>query len=123
MKKIISLVLALAMLFCFAACGEKAGEPVPAPTEAPAATEVPAPSEPPAPTEAPVPSATPVPTAAPTATPAPTPAPTPTHAPVPTQEQYQHYYDELLKQYVTALSEGLDPQGYTDRYLNYLVGL
>ncbi len=46
MKKIISLVLAFAMIFALAACGSQA----PATTEAPVATEAPTPTELPAPT-------------------------------------------------------------------------
>jgi len=115
MKKLIALMLALSMLLCFAACGEKAEEPagqdVPASTVAPAGqTEAPA-----AQTEAPAEQ-----TAAPAA--APTPVPTPTPAPTPSQEQYQHYFDDVIKQYVTALSEGADRQVYYDRGLNSLVG-
>ena len=52
MKKFFAMLLALSMMFSFAACGGKTAEPTTAPTEAPAATE--APTEAPAATEAPV---------------------------------------------------------------------
>ena len=58
MKKIVSLLLALTMVFALAACGQSAA-PAPAATAAPApaATEAPAPAAEPAPTEEPAPEA------------------------------------------------------------------
>ncbi len=51
MKKIVAMLMALAMMFSFAACGSKTTAPTTVPTEAPAATD--APTEAPAATEAP----------------------------------------------------------------------
>ena len=72
MKKLLSMILALCMLFTLTACGKKSAEPRPAPT--------------PAPTEAPSPTPEP--------TPEPTPAPTP--EPLPIQPELPPVHDEAL---------------------------
>ena len=105
MKKILSLLLALSMLFALAACGGKT-DPAetdkpeqtesPAQTETPAETEKPEETEPPEgtekpeeteqPEETPEQTETPAPTQTPVQpTPAPTPAPTPDPTPAPTE--------------------------------------
>ena len=53
MKKIIALVLSLALVFSLCACGKKAETPAPAPAETPAPAAPTAAPETPAPTEAP----------------------------------------------------------------------
>lgn len=92
MKRTIAVILALALCFSLAACGNKRHslpdelneDPAPTPAAVPTAAPTPVPT--PVPTMTPVPISTPVPTPIPTV--APTPVPTPIPTPAPTANPY-----------------------------------